>query len=179
MANLDYCFSNLPLFQKIECAQWLKGGIDGIILFEADASIASYTVLANWTTLISNGDAAKIENIKGELPTPSPVEEDNAIGCGNDTVVTGFDFDLHIMDSNVNAGNDAKYASINGQTYYMAIHLCNDNQLLIIESPVTVIAPQANVPLSKKERQMYDTHYKWSADKDFYYIRITSPSGLF
>lgn len=179
MANLDYCFSNLPDFQQIECAQWLQGGIDGIILFEVDASIADYTDLANWTTLISNGDATKIVNIKGELPSGTPVETDNPIGCGNDTALTGFDLDLHVMDSNVTAANDANYASINGQVYYMAIHLCNDNQLLIIETPVTVIAPQANVPASKKERQFYDTHYKWTFDKDESYTRITSPSGLF
>lgn len=179
MADQDYCFTNLPDFAQIQCANWLRGGIDGLIVFATNAVIADYTVLANWTALINAGTATKIENIKGDLPDGSVVEGENPIGCGNDTVVDGTDHDLSIMDFNVTAANDANYAGINGGTYYLAIHLCESEQLLIVELPVTAVTPPANVPASNKEKQRYATHYKWSAPANWYPIRITSPSGLF
>lgn len=179
MADQDYCFQNLPDFEQIQCANWLRGGIDGLIVFATNASIADYTVLANWTALISAGTATKIQNIKGDFPDGSIVEGDNPIGCGNDTVIDGADYVLNVMDYNVTAANDANYAGINGGTYYVAFHLCNENQLLIVELPVAVAALQANVPTSNKEKQRYSTSYKWSAPADWYPIRITSPTGLF
>lgn len=177
--DFDYCPQNLFEHELIQCSNWLHGGIDGIIIFKTDAYIADYTVLANWTALINSGDATRIKNVKGELPSPSVTESENPIGCGTDNVVDGADYDLSIKDYNVNAENDESYASVNGGTFYIAVHLCNEDQLLIIESNVTAVTPQANVPTSKKEKQFYDTHYKWSADKDFSYIRIDSPAGLF
>lgn len=179
MADLDYCFQNLPDFQQIQCSNWLRGGIDGAIIFETNASIADYTVLANWTALINAGTATKVLNIRGDFPDGSVVEGENPIGCGNDNVIDGVDYVLNIMDYNVTAANDANYAGINGGTYYIAFHLCNEDQLLIVELPVSVTALAANVPASNKEKQRYNTSYKWSADKDWYPIRITSPTGLF
>lgn len=179
MADLDYCFQNLPDFEQIQCSNWLRGGIDGLIVFETNAVINDYTVLANWTALISAGTATKIVNIKGDFPDGSPVEGENPIGCGAETVLDGVDYVLNIMDYNVTAANDANYASINGGTYYIAFHLCNEDQLLVVEVPVSVVAMAANVPASNKEKQRYMTSYKWSADKDWYPIRVSSPSGLF
>lgn len=179
MANLDYCFSNLPDFQQIQCANWLHGGIDGLIIFETDGSITDYTILAQWTAMISGGTATQIVNIKGDFPDGSPVDGENPIGCGTDTVLDGFDFALNIMDYNVNAANDANYAGINGGTYYIAVHLCGEDQLWIVEANVTVTAIPANIPTSIKEKQRYSTSYKWSVGKDWYPIRITSPVGLF
>lgn len=179
MADLDYCFGDLFVHEKIQCSNWLHGGIDGLIVFKTNSVIADYTVKANWDALLNSGDATIITNIKGEFPDGAPVEGDNPIGCGTDTVLDGFDFTLNIMDYNVNAENDANYASINGGTYYVAIHLCNEDQLLIVEQATNVVAIPANVPTSKKEKQRYNTSYKWSADKDWYPIRIDSPAGLF
>lgn len=179
MADLDYCFSALPDFEQIQCARWLKGGISGLILYETEATIADFTVLANWTTLINNGDATKLLNISGEFPDGSPVEGDNPIGCGSDTVVDGFDFVLNVMDSNVTANNDTYWAGINGQTYYMAVYHCENSQLWIVTQPVTVVAIPANTPKSRKEKQRYNVQLKWSTDKDWYPTRITSPTGLF
>jgi hypothetical protein len=178
MADQDYCFTALSPMEKIQCGNWLRGGIDGIIVFATNAVIEDYTVLANWTALISAGTAVKIENVKGTINDPSVVEGENPIGCGTDNVVDGGDYQVDIMDFNVNATNDLRYAQINGGIYYIAIHTC-EGQLLIVEAPVTANTPQANVPTSNKEKQRYATNYKWSGTTDFAYIRITSPAGLF
>jgi len=179
MANLDYCFNGLGEHERIQCARWQKGGIDGIFLFYTDATITNYNLLANYTALINAGTGIKIQNIKGEIPDGSPVEGDNPIGCGSDTVIDGFDFTITYMDYNVNADNDALYANLNGQTVYAAVHLCGEDDLLIIEEAITIVALPANVPTSQKEKQRYSVTLKFSTGKDYFPIRIASPVGLF
>lgn len=176
--STGYCFTNLLDHVQTQCAAYKKGGIDAIAIID-NANITDYTSQAQWLAAIAAETVKIIKGIKAEIPTGSPVTGDNPVGCGNDTIVDGFDYTISIMDSNVSADNDLFWASLNSRQFYIAVRLCNESEILVIELPVTITASQATVPLSNKERQKYEVTFAWSADADWAFERVTEPAGIF
>lgn len=179
MSSLNYCFGELLDHVRLQCAVYLKGGIDAIAIIESDSSITNYSSVSQWTAAIAAESVKIIKGIKGEWQDGSPVEGENPVGCGNETVLDGFDHTIGIMDYNVSADNDAFWASLNNRRFYLAIRLCNESQILVIELPVNVFALTSNVPMSNKEKQRYKVEFKFSAPSDWYPIRVAEPAGIF
>ena len=179
MADLDYCFDNMPVFQQIQCARWLHGGINGIIVALTDAGITDWSSASQINAKVASGDAFILRNIQGEFPDGTANESENPIGGISETQLDSVSYVLNVLDFNVNATNDAAYAAINGGVFHVAFNVRNENQMLVVQVPVSVVALQANVPKSMKEKQRYNTVYKWEADRDWYPTRVTTPSGIF
>ena len=179
MSGLNYCFTDLPDHVRTQCAAWLRGGIDSVAIIESDANITNYASASAWQTAIDAEKVKIIHDIKGEFPDGSAVTGENPIGCGNDTILDGYDFVLNVMDFNVSDDNDTFYSTINGRQFYIAFRLCNEGQILVVELPVTVQASPANVPMSNKEKQRYNVVLAWSADANWKFDRYTAPASIF
>ncbi len=179
MSGLNYCFTALPDHNRVQCGAFKRGGIDAIAIIDSDANITNYSSASQWQAAIDAENVKIIKGVKAEIPVGSAVTGENPIGCGAENVIDGFDYVLNINDFNVLADNDAFWATVNGNQYYIAVRLCNEEELLIVELPVTIQASQASVPMSNKEKQKYEVVFSWSADKDWYYERVTQPAGIF
>lgn len=179
MSALNYCFNNLLDHVRIQCAEYKKGGIGAIGIFDSDSGITSYSNAAQWNLAIANETAKIVKGIKAEWPVGSPVEEENETACGNDTILVGIDHTITVRDANVNEENDAFWASLNPQRYYIALWLCKSDEIVVIELPVNFFAPAANIPMGNKENQRYNIELKFSAPSDWYPIRTTAPAGIF
>ena len=179
MSALNYCFSNLLDHVREQCARSKKGGIDAIAIFDSDSGITSYSNATQWNAAIAAETAKIIKGIKAEWLQGSAVEGENTVGCGNDTIIDGYDHTVNVFDYNVSDDNDAFWASLNSQRYYIALRLCTEGEIVVIELPVNFFAPAANVPMSNKEKQRYAVEMKFSAPADWYPIRATEPVGIF
>lgn len=178
MSTGGYCFTQLLDHVRTQCAAYKRGGIDAVAIID-NANITDYTSAAQWQAAIDAETVKIIKGIKAEIPVGSAVTGDNPVGCGNDTVLDGVDYTVSIMDYNVSADNDLFWASVNGRQFYIAVRLCNEAEILVVELPVTIQAIQANVPFSNKEKQKYEVTFAWSADADWAYERVTEPAGIF
>lgn len=175
----NYCFTDLPPHEQVLCNAYMKGGIDSIGLFETDATIASFSSEANWNTAIAAGNARIIKGIKAEYPDATPVEGENPIACGNETVIDLLEHVMNVMDFNVGENNDDFWSAANGRTFYLAIHECMHDEIIVWEVPVTVFARPANIPMSNKEKQRYNVELKWTSDIDNFGTRYTAPNNIF
>ncbi len=175
----NYCFTDLPPHEQVLCNAYLKGGIDSIGLIETDATIASYSSAANWNTAIAAGNARIIKGIKCEFPDGSAVEGENPVACGNETIIDSVDYILNVMDFNVSENNDDFWTSANGRTFHLAIHECMQDEIIVWEVPVTVVAKAASIPMSNKEKQRYAVELKWNAEPNNFGTRYVAPTGIF
>jgi len=179
MSGLNYCFTNLPDHVRTQCAAYKRGGIDAIAIIDTDANISNYSSAAAWQTAIDAENVKIIHDVKAEYPDPSQVTGENPIGCGNDTILDGYDHVLNLMDYNVSADNDDFWATVNGRQYWIAIRLCNEGEILVVELPVSIQASPANVPMSNKEKSRYNVILAWSSDLNWKFDRYTEPAGIF
>lgn len=179
MSGLNYCFTNLSDHERVQCGNYKNGGIDAVAIIDSDANISNYSSAAAWQAAINAENVKIVKGIKAELPEPSAVEGENPIGCGSETVLDGFDYSLTMRDYNVSAVNDEFWATANGQQYWIAFRLCNEDEIVVVELPVTVKATQAIVPTSNKEKQHYVVRLEWSADRNWYPSRHAEPAAIF
>lgn len=176
----NYCFVDLPPHEQVLCNAFMRGGISAIALIETDANIASYSSAQSWNTAIAAGNARVIKgNLKADFPDGTPVEIENPSACGNDTIIDAVDYVLTIMDANVSENNDDFWTSANGRTFYLAINQCMQDEIIVWEVPVTVVAKAAAIPMSNKEIQKYTVELKWNAKPDDFGTRYTAPAGIF
>lgn len=176
---MSYCFEDLPDHQYNEC-NYPKGGISGIGVLLSGHGITDFSSAAEWQTAINNGLAKIIKKIKAELPEPSPVEGENVVACGSETILDGFDYEFTIQDYNVNSTNDLFYSALNkvksgGITFYM----CEEDMVRTVERQVTFVS-RLFIPRSNKEKQHYLITAKWSqpVDTDFPALSL-APDGIF
>lgn len=179
MSGLNYCFTQLTDHERVQCGAYKRGGIDSIAIIDSDANISNYASAAAWQTAIDAENVKIIKGIKAEFPEGSKIEGENPIACGAETVLDGHDFTIVLKDFNVSAVNDEFWATANGQSYYVAYRLCNEDEIVVIELPVTVKATQAIVPMSNKEKQYYAVTLEFSADANWYPARYAEPAAIF
>lgn len=176
---MSYCYVDLPEHERVQCDDYPVGGMDAIAILETDANIADYSSASDWTTAANAGKTRIVKGIKGEFPDASPIEGDNPVGCGAETILDGFNFTLVIEDYNSMAENDDFWATANGRTVNIAWRECEQGQIRVVEEPVTVVAIPANNPKSNTEKQRYMVTLKWRGKRDSYPVRYDEPTGIF
>ena len=176
MATCDYNCTELPEHEQVSCGTYRKGGISIIGILECDHAIADFTDPTDVQDAIDTGKLTLIKNIKGEIPEASPVEGENPVGCGAETVLDGFDRTAIWTDFNVTPDNVDFYNSLNKRTTKLIVHHCDSDTITVVESKVSFVAHRV-VPRTNKEKERFMVTAKWSAmDEAAIY---NAPAGIF
>jgi hypothetical protein len=158
-----------------------KGGISAIGILKSGHSITDFSNATQMQAAITSGHLKIHKKIKAEYPEPSPVEGENPLACGNETVVDGFDNVLNVKDFNVNATNDALIPQLNSSQFSgIILYMCNEEQIRVKETGIDFVARGPIIPLTSKEKQHYLIDAKWyNQVNDQSTILHEAPEGIF
>jgi hypothetical protein len=172
-------FEDLDDHEKNDC-YYPKGGIGALGILKTGHEITDFSSQAQLQAAIDAGTLKIIKNIKAELPEPSPVEGENPLACGAETIVDGFDYTVEATDFNVNNVNDEFYRKLNlSQFAGLILYLCEEEQLRVVETGVNFNS-RLVIPRSNKEKQNYLVTAKWSQSvADEFPVLHEAPEGIF
>ena len=185
MAYLEYGCSALPNHELVLCGAYNRGGISAIGILEEDAfgTGATFATAADWSngakyaTAIAANDLKIIKNIRGTVPDASPVDVDNPVGCGPQSLLAGFDFTATWMDANTTDGAIDFYNALNKRVTGLILYLCGSNEVMVITLPVNYVCLPVNVPASNKELQMFNCTARASLGPDQLPQKYPAPSN--
>lgn len=185
MAYLEYGCSALPNHELVLCGAYNRGGISAIGILEEDAfgTGATFATAADWSngakyaTAIAANDLKIIKNIRGTVPDASPVDVDNPVGCGPQSLLAGFDFTATWMDANTTDGTIDFYNALNKRVTGLILYLCGSNEVMVITLPVNYVCLPVNVPASNKELQMFNCTARASLGPDQLPQKYPAPSN--
>jgi hypothetical protein len=185
MAYLEYGCSALPNHELVLCGAYNRGGISAIGILEEDAfgtgatfaTAADYSNGAKYLTAIAANDLKIIKNIRGTVPDASPVDVDNPVGCGPQSLLAGFDFTATWMDANTTDGAIDFYNALNKRVTGLILYLCGSNEVMVITLPVNYVCLPVNVPASNKELQMFNCTARASLGPDQLPQKYPAPSN--
>jgi len=172
-------FEDLDDHEKNDC-YYQKGGIGALGILKTGHDITDFANGTQLQAAIDAGTLKIIKNIKAELPEPSPVEGENPLACGAETIVDGFDYTLETTDFNVNAVNDEFYRKLNlSQFAGLIFYMCEEEMLRVVETGVNFNS-RLVIPKSNKEKQNYLVTAKWSQSvADSFPVLHEAPEGIF
>lgn len=185
MAYLEYGCSALPDHELVLCGAYNRGGISAIGILEEDAfgTGATFATAADWSngakyaTALAANDLKIIKNIRGTVPDASPVDVDNPVGCGPQSLLAGFDFTATWMDANTTDGAIDFYNALNKRVTGLILYLCGSNEVMVITNPVNYVCLPVNVPASNKELQMFNCTARASLGPDQLPQKYPAPSN--
>jgi hypothetical protein len=185
MAYLEYGCSALPNHELVLCGAYNRGGISAIGILEEDAfgTGATFATAADWSngakyaTALAANDLKIIKNIRGTVPDASPVDVDNPVGCGPQSLLAGFDFTATWMDANTTDGAIDFYNALNKRVTGLILYLCGSNEVMVITNPVNYVCLPVNVPASNKELQMFNCTARASLGPDQLPQKYPAPSN--
>ena len=185
MAYLEYGCSALPDHELVDCGNYRRGGISAIDILEEDAFGTGGTFVnpADWENgakyfaAEAAGDLKIIRNIRGTVPDASPVDVDNPVGCGPQSLLAGFDFTATWMDANTTDGAIDFYNALNKRVTGLVLYLCGSNEVMVITNPVNYVCLPVNVPASNKELQMFNCTARASLGPDQLPQKFPAPSN--
>lgn len=172
-------FEDLTDHEKNDC-YYPKGGISAFGILRTGHGITDFSNASQVQAAITAGTLKLVLNIKGELPEPSPVEGENPLACGSETIVDGYDYTFEVSDFNVNATNDEFYRLANlSQFKGIVFYMCEEQQVRVVETGVNFIS-RLVIPRSNKEKQSYLITAKWSQSvKEPFPVLFEAPAGIF
>jgi hypothetical protein len=171
--------ATLPDHVVQACNSYRKGGISAVAIIDTDAAITDFTNATQWQAAITAGTVSIIKNIKATLPKAAAVEGENALACGSQNMLDGFDGTFTWKDFNVNADNDAFYGVLNTKRSYFALYYCNEQEIRIVDQLTNFAVPWATAPEGNRDKQMYDATATWFAPADWAPSLVTAPTGIF
>lgn len=185
MAYFEYGCSNLPEHELVVCGNYNRGGISAIGILEEDGittagqfvNPAAYSSSTAYTNAIAAGNLRIIKNIRGTVPDASPVDVDNPVGCGPQSLLAGFDFTATWMDANTTDGTIDFYNALNKRVTALILYLCGSNEVMVILQPVNYVCLPVNVPASNKELQMFNCTARASLGPDQLPMKYTAPAN--
>jgi len=185
MAYLEYGCTVLPDHELVLCGSYNRGGISAIGILEEDAfgTGATFATAADWSngakyaTAIAANDLKIIKNVRGTVPDASPVDVDNPVGCGPQSLLAGFDFTATWMDANTTDGAIDFYNALNKRVTGLVLYLCGSNEVMVILQPVNYVCLPVNVPASNKELQMFNCTARASLGPDQLPMKFPAPSN--
>jgi hypothetical protein len=158
-----------------------KGGILAIGILKSGHGITDFESAIETQAAIDAGDLKIIKSVKGIYPAASPIEGENPIACGAETILDGFDNTVTWKDFNVTNANDLFYAQLNRSAFTGIIfYYCQEQEIRVIEKSVTFVALPAESPESNKEKQLYNITAKWSTSvNDEFPTLYDAPAGIY
>jgi hypothetical protein len=172
-------FEDLDDHEKNDC-YYPKGGIGALGILKSTHEIIDFANTSQNEAAVADGSLKVIKNIKADLPEPTPVEGENPLACGSETIVDGYDYTVEITDFNVNPINDEFYRKANlSQFAGLVLYMCEEEQIRVIESGVTFNA-RLIIPRSNKEKQHYLITAKWSQSvQEPFPVLNEAPDGIY
>lgn len=175
-----YCTAeDLSDHEKNDC-YYPKGGISGVGILKTGHGITDFSNATQVQAAITAGTLKVIKAVKAELPEPSPIEGENPVACGSETIVDGFDYTFEVTDFNVNENNDEFYRLLNiSQFSGIMFFMCEEEQVRVVENNVSFNA-RLVIPRSNKEKQNYLVTAKWSQSvQESFPVLYDAPAGIF
>lgn len=175
---IEYGCATLPEHELVDCGAYPKGGISAVGILESDHTITNFSTASQYEANITSGNLRIIKNIKGNVPETAPVEVDNPVACGADTILAGFNFSAEWQDANVTADNTDMYNALNTRVTYLILFLCGSDEVLVVEQPTNYRA-RLMVPDNNKALQMFMVTANASLPADGLPQRYPAPAGVF
>lgn len=172
-------FEDLTDHEKNDC-YYPKGGISAFGILRTGHGITDFSNPTQVQAAVTAGTLKIVKAIKGELPEPSPIEGENPIACGSETIVDGYDYTFEVSDFNVNKANDEFYRLANlSQFKGIIFFMCEEENIRVVENGVTFVS-RLVIPRSNKEKQNYLITAKWSQSvQEPFPVLYDAPDGIF
>lgn len=180
MSALTDC-AELPDHVTAGCNEFRKGGISAFAIMKQGHGITDFTSAAQWNAAIAAGDVNIIKNVKGIVPEATPVEGENPVPCGAETILDLLDQSATWKDFNVNSFNDSFYQSLNlASGRSIAFYYCEEEEIRVVDTGnVTFKALPATSPESNREKQFYPVSASWTNKPDEFPVLYNAPAGIF
>jgi len=183
MSLEKYCCGTLGTHDTICGNEKRKGGISAVFIVKLDTVMTDWEDPIEWAAEILAGNIILIQEIRGEYPEASEIENERLIGCGNETELDGFDMVMTWQDRAVNQANNDFYEELNGCTYHFGWFDCQqngDDKIFVIEdAEVNFVCKPPIVEAAANTIQRYMCSAKWTADKDQFPVIYDAPAGTF
>jgi len=176
MPTIDYCSVALGEHERVQCANYPKGGAPIIALMEQDHSITDLEDNAQWVAAEAAGEVVLLKSVKGLYDAATPNNQTNPVGDGPDEIPVSFTHTVTWTDANVTDLNSASYAGFNGRTLYLAIYEPNTGKIRYYDQAAVVLTPPATLPATKNEYQQYSGTATFTSDIDWYPVKYTAPA---
>lgn len=172
--------ADVPDHIELGCNEFRKGGISSIAILKCDHSITDFTSAAQWLAAINAGEVKIIKQIKATIGEASPVEGENPVPCGSETILDLLDQTITWKDFNVHALNDDFYQQLNLAKRSIAWFYCEEDEIRVVdECNVTFTALPPSSPESNREKQFYNVKGAWTSSPDVFPVLHTAPAGIF
>lgn len=173
-------FEQLTAHEKYECGA-KKGGISAVAILKADHGITDFSNATQINAAIADGTFVIIDAIKATVPDASPIEGENPVACGAETILDGLDLTVTWKDARITNGNNEFYRLLNSSAFTgIVLYYCQNDEVEVIEKKVTFVALPANSPESNKEKRFYNVTVKWSQSvSDSFATIYDAPEGIF
>lgn len=179
MSVLQDC-ADVPDHIELGCNEFKKGGISAIAVMKCDHTITDFTSAAQWNAAITAGDVKIIKQIKATIGEASPVEGENPVPCGSETILDLLDQTITWKDFNVDALNDDFYQQLNLAKRSVAWYYCEEEEIRVVnDCNVTFTALPPSSPESNREKQFYNVKGAWTSAPDEFPVLYTAPAGVF
>lgn len=171
--------ATLPAYVQQECNNYRKGGISSIAIVDTDANIADFTNATDWQNAITASKVKLITGIKATFPKAAASEGENAIACGAEKMLDGFNYTITWKDFNVNAENDDFYATLNLKRAFVVIYYCNEQEIRVFDILMNFAVAPATGPEGFKDKQVYDASAMGYAPVGWFPSLYNAPAGIF
>lgn len=145
-------------------------------MLECDHQITDVSDAAQINTELTAGRARHIKRLKAEVPEPAPVEGENVIACGADTILDNFDRMITWKDFNVTDDNIDFYNQLNRRKMFVLFFECEANVVTFIQQEISFTAFRV-IPTSNREKQFFQVSGKYTAFDES--PISAAPAGIF
>lgn len=164
--SVDCTFEQLDEHEKISCG-YKKGGVSAIGVLKKDHGITDFSNNTQILAAVAAGTLRIIKGIKATIPDPSPIEGENPVACGSDTILDGFDATYTWKDFNISNTNNEFYRQLNSSPFAgLILYFCQQDEIEVLEKQVTFVALFPGSPESNKEKRFYTVTAKFSKSVD-------------
>jgi len=172
--------ADVPDHIELGCNEFKKGGISAIAIMECAHTITDFTSASEWNAAIAAGTVKIIKQIKATVPDASPVNGENPVPCGSETILDLLEQSITWKDFNVHALNDDFYQQLNLAKRSIAWYYCESEEIRVVnDCNVTFAALPATSPESNREKQFYNVTGSWTSAPDEFPVLYTAPAGVF
>ena len=169
----------LPSHIENACAEYKRGGFPSYAVVDANATVVGdWANSTKWLADIAAGKIKVANQVKANLPDPTPQKADNPVACGAQQILDGFDWKAEWIDAQVSTYNDSFYTTLNKKRAYLVFWNHDESEIIVIDKTVTFTAMKM-APASNREFQSYKVEAEFSSAKDWFWYSVAEPAGVF
>ena len=132
-----------------------------MLFIACDHEVTDWSNTSQVEAGIAAGKITLISGVKPQMPAPSPVEVEASIGCGPENELLAFDFSLTWIDRNYTQSNTSFYNQLNKYKGYLAMYLCNADELVVNDKYVVTFQAAPVYPPNGSAAIQYEATAAW------------------